>query len=156
MSEQNDPKVQLKFKVSPTSGGLLAQGVELPAIIVESPDENNLDKDLDAAIDCYFKSFPAEVEKFILKDKEEIKTMDVSIQFALANEHNWNQFHKVLTEKLAWKQIQSYDRDMISYLSPRGKKLVIKKLNKMSVDYVFRILWYIGVDYTAFKKYYSE
>jgi len=69
--------------------------------------------------------------------------------------HNWNQFHRVLLENLGYKQILSYDRDIIFYESPSRRKLGIKKSNIMSMDYVLAILWQIGLDYQAFVNYYS-
>lgn len=73
-----------------------------------------------------------------------------------SNHHNWNQFHKVLTNNLGWRQVISYGRDMISYISPSGKHLVIKKSNKMSIDYTMMVLIQIGLDYVAFIRYYDD
>lgn len=69
--------------------------------------------------------------------------------------HNWNQFHRVLTNNLGYRQVISSKNGVISYRSPNGRKLVIKKSNRMSIDYVHAILWEIGLDYNAFVKYYS-
>jgi len=74
----------------------------------------------------------------------------------LDGNHNWWQFHKVLTEKLHWTQIIEHDQDFISYKSPSGKKLVIRKSNKMSEYYVGFILQHIDLDYKEFVKFYSE
>ena len=73
-----------------------------------------------------------------------------------SKQHNWNQFHKVLTNNLGWRQVISYERDMISYVSPSGKHLVVKKSNKMSMDYTMMVLIQIGLDYVAFVKYYDD
>ena len=77
MSEQ--PSTIFKFKVKPTSEGYVAQGIELQDIIIESKTEEELTKDLDSAIDCYFESFPEQKEKFILQETEEIKKLEKSI-----------------------------------------------------------------------------
>jgi hypothetical protein len=70
--------------------------------------------------------------------------------------HNWNQFHRVLTTNLGWRQMISYDRDIISYVSPSGRELVIKKNNMMSDEYAHAILIQIGLDHQAFVKYYTN
>lgn len=57
------PDHHLKFNVKETSKGYLAQGVEIPAIIIESPTEDDLKTKLTIALDCYFKSFPEEHDK---------------------------------------------------------------------------------------------
>ena len=72
-----------------------------------------------------------------------------------AREHNWNQFHRVLLKNLDYKQVLSYDRDIIFYEGPNGRKLGIKKSNRMSMEYVIAILLQIGLDYQAFVDYYS-
>lgn len=71
--------ISLNFKVHPTSEGYLGQGVEIPAIIIESPTKKGLMKDLDAAAKCYFKSFPEDLESFLPKEKEEIEKVDITI-----------------------------------------------------------------------------
>ena len=68
-------------------------------------------------------------------------------------QHNWNQIHKLLLDRLAYTQIISYDSGIISYRSPAGRKIVIKKQNKISQEYVFWILLHIGFDYDAFVKF---
>ena len=68
-------------------------------------------------------------------------------------QHNWNQIHKLLLDRLGYKQIIRYSSGIISYRSPAGRKLVIKTQNKMSMDYVFSILLHIGFDYEAFRRF---
>ena len=77
----NESKVEisLKFKVKPTSEGFLAQCVEIPAIIVESPNEAELDKDLNASAKCYFQSFPEQASMFILQNQETIEKVNITI-----------------------------------------------------------------------------
>jgi len=62
----------------------------------------------------------------------------------------------VLTSKLGWIQAVSYDNDIISYRGREGQKLVIKKSNKMSFDYVQAILRQMNVDYVSFCSYYTD
>jgi hypothetical protein len=71
--------LSLEFKVQKTSNGYLAQGMEIPAIIIESTNKKELLKDLDAAAKCYFKSFPEQLGKFVLKEEEEIEKLDITI-----------------------------------------------------------------------------
>jgi hypothetical protein len=60
---QEHPNHKLKFNVKETSKGYLAQGVEIPAIIIECPTMDSLTEKLGHAVDCYFKSFPEEHDK---------------------------------------------------------------------------------------------
>ena len=55
-------QVKLNFKVAKTSQGYLAQGVEIPEIILEVPAKEDLDKHLISAAICYFKSFPSQFD----------------------------------------------------------------------------------------------
>ena len=76
-----EPKVtiSLTFKVQPTSEGYLAQGVEIPAIVIESQNKTELDNDLNASAKCYFKSFPEQLDKFVLKNEEKIEKVNITI-----------------------------------------------------------------------------
>lgn len=61
----NDTKNNsLNFKVKETSQGYLAQGIEIPEIIIETSKEK-LNDDLFNATNGYFKAFPEEKTKFI-------------------------------------------------------------------------------------------
>ena len=57
----------------------LAQGYELSGIIIESKTKEELTKDLDKAIDCYFESFLEQKQKFILGETEEVKQVEKTI-----------------------------------------------------------------------------
>ena len=70
---------KLSFKMQQTSVGYLGQGVEIPAIIVESKSKQQLKDDLDVAIQCYFKSFPEEHDKIFGKESIEIEQFLVTI-----------------------------------------------------------------------------
>lgn len=45
----------LKFNIKPTSQGYLAQGVEIPSIIIEASDKSKLKKTIQDAVNCYFE-----------------------------------------------------------------------------------------------------
>lgn len=72
----NTESIKLQFKYKPSSQGFIAQGVELPSIIIESATEQQLVKDLDVATDCYFESFPEEKQKFILAESEQMARLE--------------------------------------------------------------------------------
>ena len=73
---QTGVKLALNFKYMPTSEGFLGQCVEISDIIVESTTIEDLEKDMHTATNCYFKSFPGELDKFILKDEEKFKKFE--------------------------------------------------------------------------------
>ena len=75
---KNEP-IGLNFKVKVTSEGYLAQGVELPGIIIESKSNEELDKDLEVASYGYFKAFPKELDKFQLKESEKFAKINIQI-----------------------------------------------------------------------------
>jgi len=68
--------IKLQFKYKQSSQGFIAQGVELPAIIIESVNVEQMKQDLDVATDCYFESFPEEKQKFILAESEQITKLE--------------------------------------------------------------------------------
>jgi len=72
-------KLKLSFKVKETSEGHLAQGMEIPAIIIESPTKEQLQDDLSAACECYFKSFPEDLQKYTLTENERIKNVELTV-----------------------------------------------------------------------------
>ncbi len=76
---QSQKSINLKFKYKPSSNGFIAQGIELPAILVESENEEQLMKDLDTATDCFFDSFPEEKQKFVLAESEQITKLEKRI-----------------------------------------------------------------------------
>jgi len=71
--------IELNFKVKPTSEGYLAQGIELPGIIIESKNQEDLNKDLETASHGYFKAFPKELDKFQLKESEAFTKINIQI-----------------------------------------------------------------------------
>ena len=69
-----EPKqVKLNFKVDKTSQGNLAQGVEIPEIILEVPAKEDLREYLNSAAICYFKSFPSQFDIILEREPKVIQ-----------------------------------------------------------------------------------
>ena len=66
--------VKVYIQNKPTSEGILAQGVELPEIIIESKTE--LLDELDSAVDFYFESLPEEKKRFLLEGSETFEELE--------------------------------------------------------------------------------
>ncbi len=84
------PTHELTFKVDETSQGYLAQGIEIPEIILEVPTKKDLVKYLASAITCYFESFPEQhdiifreespvIEYTIVEDESKIIKIPVTV-----------------------------------------------------------------------------
>ncbi len=72
-------ELKLSFKVTETTEGYMAQGMEIPGIMIESPTMEKLHQVLTSACECYFKSFPEDLQKHVLAENELIKSMNLTI-----------------------------------------------------------------------------